>query len=233
MAQWPCFMMNAQGHNVRDYYIQNLCSTIVVRPPHPRLLIVSVDDPRGGRLSSMIRNQNIILSRAVVGGALVGCPRRFEEDIWYLSTLPLLDLPGREITAQVETNRLHTNSILAPHRRAMGLLNLTTMKKQNIKTFVQTELEAYEEKKSLLDPGLTTIQKIAKVKESKLIAGSEEDILSVLWIKEKMEGFMRVTILYHKEGNTYHVNCNCSVEKKKYRPIDKLLAVYLVYVYKS
>ncbi|APG78838.1 RNA-dependent RNA polymerase [Wenling crustacean virus 12] len=221
------------GSYQREYYIHNLCSSKITRPPHQQLLVICSRDPRSGPLAALLRDTDIILSRTPVGGPLIGWPRRYESDIWYLSTLPPLEQEPRNITFPASTLTHYTERVLAPYVRGAALLKVEELSSAAVWEFVSNEVDAYKERKGLLTPGLTTAERIARLQSSKLKAGSENDLLTLMWLKAKTQGFMGTSVEYHRVGDDLHVNCACTTAKLKYRPIDELLAVFLVYLYRG
>ncbi|KAK4328526.1 hypothetical protein Pmani_001003 [Petrolisthes manimaculis] len=105
--------------------------------------------------------------------------------------------------------------------------------KDTVKQFVDHELAAHSTRRGLLAPGLTTLQRLTRIQQSKLKARSENDILTVMWLDAKLKRYMGTTVEYHRVEEAFHVNCACVCDKLMYKPIDELLAVFLVLLYRE
>ncbi|KAG0715361.1 hypothetical protein GWK47_012071 [Chionoecetes opilio] len=162
---------------------------------------------------------------------LIGYPGRFEGDVWYMCGPEDPPQPATMTIARVNDG-YYRSSDLSPHVRAQGLLggkgDLTTAE---ITAFVDRELPNHTDRMDIHAVGLSALERVARIRRTHLRAGTEDDILTIHWLKQKTGGYLSSAIKYHYSGTELHVMCGCSEPMLEFRPIDELMAVYLLYIY--
>lgn len=209
----------------RNYYIKSMGSPIPVRPSPKPLLIISVDDPY--KLGLDIKHYDVILSRSKnVGGPLVGYPRRGPQDLWYYSGAAQTDDMG----CQDEKFRYYTDSTLSPHVRAKTLVagDITpNALLASVTCQLESALNQYRE--DLTDVRTTLLDEMAKDRGKIQKYRSEEDILTLLWLKGKLTGTRSKSMKWHRFLWTFHIE-SCSCENpiwETFYPKDELMCYYV------
>lgn len=221
---------------VRSYYIKYLGVKWPQRPVKSKLLIISAKDPREMvGIGAQIHDDDIILSRESVGGALMGFPRRYENDLWYLSSIPETLQHPREIGLPHPKVSYYTDHPLAPWYRLKKYLKVETINKESVSKFINNEIIKWTNDTGMISSADCSY--ISYIRENIHERKQLEEVLLLHWMLSRLKGNTTPCLYWHvTEVGTLHVDCFCDRESttiSKYYPKDELMTVLLVYICKQ
>lgn len=208
----------------RAYYIRALGSSVPPRPTEDDLLIVSVKDPL--TLGIDIKDGDTLLSRENIGAPVVGFPKRARDDVWYCSKLYH---PNHWRCAKDDKVRHYQKGNLAPLVRAKKFLGLKTLTLKNmletVNRLIHISLMEFRGQVADFYDNVLVIEAARMQKQQKY--RTEEEILTLLWLREKLLEVKGKYLEWHRHGLNYHVKTRCActdVDYQKFAPYDELMA---------